>query len=106
VIELGAESIGKTADQIRVDQAPVPVGQLQHRRSHSLAFVRHDADLRHQASGGGTVTITSSVVIVNDTTCSTIVGTRRPGRLELYVDGWSRRSSTAAATSTGAVFGI
>ena len=43
--------------------------------------------LRHQASGGGTVTITSSVAIVNDTRWSTIVGTWRPGRLELYVDG-------------------
>jgi Concanavalin A-like lectin/glucanases superfamily len=43
---------------------------------------------------------------VNDTTWSTIVGTWRPGRLELYVDGWSRASSTAAATSTSAVFGI
>ena len=32
-------------------------------------------NLRHQASGGGTVTITSSVAIVNDTTWSTIVGT-------------------------------
>ena len=42
-------------------------------------------NLRHQASGGGTVTITSSVAIVNDTTWSTIVGTWRPGRLELYV---------------------
>jgi hypothetical protein len=30
------------------------------------------------------------VAIVNDTTWSTIVGTWRPGRLELYVDGWSR----------------
>jgi hypothetical protein len=37
--------------------------------------------------------------IVNDTTWSTIVGTWRPGRLELYVDGWSRASSTAAATT-------
>jgi hypothetical protein len=61
---------------------------------------------RHQASGGGTVTITSSVAIVNDTTWSTIVGTWRPGRLELYVDGFSRASSTAAATSTSALFGI
>jgi Concanavalin A-like lectin/glucanases superfamily len=45
---------------------------------------------------------------VNDTTWSTIVGTWRPGRLELYVDGWSRASSTAAAaaTSTSALFGI
>ena len=41
-------------------------------------------NLRHQASSG-TVTITSSVAIVNDTTWSTIVGTWRPGRLELYV---------------------
>jgi Concanavalin A-like lectin/glucanases superfamily len=53
-----------------------------------------------------TFTITSSVAIVNDTTWSTIVGTWRPGRLELYVDGWSRASSTAAATSTSALFGI
>jgi hypothetical protein len=63
-------------------------------------------NLRHQASGGGTVSITSSVAIVNDTTWSTIVGTWRPGRLELYVDGWSRASSTAAATNTSALFGI
>ena len=49
---------------------------------------------------------TSSVAIVNDTTWSTIVGTWRPGRLELYVDGWSRASSTAAATNTSALFGI
>jgi Concanavalin A-like lectin/glucanases superfamily len=63
-------------------------------------------NLRHQASGGGTVTITSSVAIVNDTTWSTIVGTWRPGRLELYVDGFSRASSTAAGTNTSALFGI
>ena len=63
-------------------------------------------NLRHQASGGGTVTITSSVAIVNDTTWSTIVGTWRPGRLELYVDGFQRASSTAAATNTSALFGI
>ena len=63
-------------------------------------------NLRHQASGGGSVTITSSVAIVNDTTWSTLVGTWGPGRLELYVDGWSRASSTAAATSTSATFGI
>jgi hypothetical protein len=63
-------------------------------------------NLRHQASRGGTVTITSSVAIVNDTAWSTIVGTWRPGRLELYVDGFSRASSTAAATSTSALFGI
>jgi hypothetical protein len=63
-------------------------------------------NLRHQASGGGTVTITSSVAIVNDTTWSTIVGTWRLGRLELYVDGWSRASSTAAATNTSVLLGI
>jgi hypothetical protein len=63
-------------------------------------------NLRHQAGGGGTVTLTSSVAIVNDTTWSTIVGTWRPGRLELYVDGFSRAFSTAAATSTSARFGI
>jgi hypothetical protein len=63
-------------------------------------------NLRHQASGGGSVTVSSSVAIVNDTTWSTLVGTWRPGRLELYVDGWSRASSTAAATNTSALFGI
>jgi hypothetical protein len=63
-------------------------------------------NLRHQASDGGTVTITSSVAIVNDTTWSTIVGTWRPGRLELCVDGFSRASSTATATNTSALFGI
>jgi hypothetical protein len=51
-------------------------------------------------------TITSSAAIANDTTWSTLVGTWRPGRLELYVDGWSRASSTAAATNTSALFGI
>jgi len=60
-------------------------------------------NLRHQASGGGTVTITSSVAIVNATTSSTIVGTWRPGRLELYVDGCSRASSTAAKTDLHAI---
>jgi hypothetical protein len=63
-------------------------------------------NLRHQPSSGGPVTITSSVAIVNDTTWSTIVGTWRPGRLELYVDGFSRASSTATATNTSALFGI
>jgi Concanavalin A-like lectin/glucanases superfamily len=63
-------------------------------------------NLHHQASGGGTVSITSSVAIVNDTTWSTLVGTWRPGRLELYVDGWSRAWSTAAATSSSALFGM
>jgi hypothetical protein len=51
-------------------------------------------NLRHEASGGGTVTITSSVAIVNDTTWSPIVATWRPGRLELFVDGFSHASST------------
>jgi hypothetical protein len=63
-------------------------------------------NLRHQAGGGGTVTITSSVAIVNDTTWSTIVGTWRPGRLELYVNGWPRASGTLAATNTSALFAI
>ena len=63
-------------------------------------------NLRHQASSGATVSITSSVAIVNDTTWSTIVGTWRPGRLELYVDGFSRATSTAATTNTSALFGI
>jgi hypothetical protein len=63
-------------------------------------------NLRHDPSSGGTVTITSSVAIVNDTTWSTIVATWRPGRLELYVDGFSRASSTATATNTSALFGI
>jgi hypothetical protein len=43
---------------------------------------------------------------VNDTTWSTIVGTWRSGRLELYVDGFSRASSPAAATNSSALFGI
>ena len=30
--------------------------------------------------------------IVNDMAWSTLVGTWRPGRLELYVEGWSRAS--------------
>jgi hypothetical protein len=34
------------------------------------------------------------------------VGIWRPGRLELYVDGFSRASSTATATNTSALFGI
>jgi hypothetical protein len=63
-------------------------------------------NLRHQPSSGGTVTITSSVAIVNDTAWSTIVATWRPGRLELYVDGFSRASSAATATNTSALFGI
>jgi hypothetical protein len=44
--------------------------------------------------------------VSTDITWSTIVGTCRPGRLDLYVDGFSRASGTAAATSTSALFGI
>jgi hypothetical protein len=39
---------GRSADQRsigwRIEQAPVPVGQLEHRRSHPMAVVRHDAE--------------------------------------------------------------
>jgi hypothetical protein len=63
-------------------------------------------NMRHNNSGNSTTSITSTVAIVNDTTWSTLVGTWRPGRLELYVDGFSRASSTAAATNTSALFGI
>jgi hypothetical protein len=45
-------------------------------------------------------------VLVTDTTWSALVGTWRPGRLELYVDGISRASSTAASTGTSTLFGI
>ena len=62
-------------------------------------------NLRHQANGR-TVSITSSVAIVNDTTWSTIVGTWRPGCLELYVDGFSRAFSPVAATNTSALFAV
>ena len=81
-------------------------GSFQHRRPHPMAFDRHHAEPASPGQWGGTVTITSSVAIVNDTTWSTLVGTWRPGRLELYVDGFSRASSTAAATNTSALFGI
>ena len=63
-------------------------------------------NLRHQASGGGTITITSSVAIVNDTTWSTIVGTWRPGRLELYVGRLVAWLEYRAATNTSALLGI
>ena len=79
----------------RIDQAPVPVGHFQHRRSHSMAFVRHHAE---PASPGEWWWDHLDHVVRrdrNDTTWSTIVGTWRPGRLELYVDGWSRASSTS-----------
>ena len=62
-------------------------------------------NLRHD-SNTGTVTITSSVAVTNDTAWHTLVATWRPRRLELYLDGWSRASSTAAATSASALFGI
>jgi Concanavalin A-like lectin/glucanases superfamily len=87
-------------------KAPSTKHLFKHLRLHSVPYVSTTPNLRHQASGGGTVTITSSVAIVNDTTWSTIVGTWRPGRLELYVDGWSRASGTATTTNTSALFGI
>ena len=44
---------------------------------------------------------------MNDTTWSTLVVTWRPGRLELYVDGLLRASSTAAAnTATSTAWSI
>ena len=60
---------------------------------------------RHD-SNTGTVTITSSVSITNDTAWRTIVTTWRKNRLELYLDGISRANSTAANTNTSASFGI
>jgi hypothetical protein len=63
-------------------------------------------NVRHDDSGGSSVSIASSVAIVNDTTWSTLVVTWRPGRLELYVDGFSRANSTAAQTNTSNLFGI
>ena len=62
-------------------------------------------NLRHD-SNTGTVTITSSVSITNDTAWHTLVATWRPRRLELYVDGISRANSTAANTNTSDAFGI
>jgi hypothetical protein len=44
--------------------------------------------------------------VSTDTTWSTIVGTWRPGRLKLYVDGFSPANSTAAQTNTSNLFGI
>ena len=61
-------------------------------------------NLRHD-SNTGTVTITSSVS-TNDTAWHTLVATWRPRRLELYLDGISRASSTAANTNTSDAFGI
>ena len=91
----------------RIDQAPVPVGQLP---APAITFYGFRPAPRQTCVTRPVVAapspITSSVAIVNDTTWSTIVGTWRPGRLELYVDGWSRASSTAAATNTSALFGI
>ena len=52
------------------------------------------------------VTITSSVSVTNDTAWHTLVATWRKNRLELYVDGISRASSTAANTATSDAFGI
>jgi len=62
-------------------------------------------NLRHD-SNTGTVTITSSVSITNDTAWHTLVATWRPRRLELYVDGISRANSTAANTNISDAFGI
>ena len=62
-------------------------------------------NLRHD-SNTGTVTITSSVSVTNDTAWHTLVATWRPRRLELYVDGISRAYSTAAETNTSDAFGI
>jgi hypothetical protein len=49
----------------------------------------------------------NTVTQAPDHTCE-LDRTTRPsrGRLELSVDGWSRASSTAAATNTSALFGI
>jgi hypothetical protein len=44
--------------------------------------------------------------VSTDTTWSTIVGTWRPGRLKLCVDGFSPANSTAAQTNTSNLFGI
>jgi Concanavalin A-like lectin/glucanases superfamily len=65
---------------------------------------RHSRLDRLDQEGAELAAITA--VLANDTTWSTIVGTWRRGRLELYVDGFSRASSTAVATSTSALFGI
>ena len=62
-------------------------------------------NLRHD-SNTGTVTITSSVSVTNDTAWHTLVATWRPRRLELYLDGISRANSTAANTNTSDAFGI
>ena len=61
-------------------------------------------NLRHD--GTGTVTITSSVNVVNDTTWFTLVYTWQPNFLGLYLDGILRASSTAAATATSDAFNI
>ena len=62
-------------------------------------------NLRHD-SNTGTVTITSSVSVTNDTAWHTLVATWRPRRLELYLDGISRANRTAANTNTSDAFGI
>ena len=69
--------------------------QLSSTGDHILFLTSGTApNLRHQTSGGGTVTITSSVAIVNDTTARRSSGPGDQGRLELHVDGFSRASST------------
>jgi hypothetical protein len=71
-----------------------------------MAVVRHHAEPASPGEWWRHGPITSSVSIVNDTAWSTLVVTWRPGRLELYVDGFSRANSTAAQTNTSALFGI
>jgi hypothetical protein len=104
--DLGSASIDELLD---VDISGIAAGQQRRWNGAALVPLTESGttpNLRHQASGGGTVTIPSSVAIVNDTAWSTIVATWLPGRLELYVDGFSRASSTATATNTSALFGI
>jgi hypothetical protein len=79
---------------------------FEHRRSHSVSHVRHRAE---PASPDQWWWNRHHHVVRRDREpydWSTIVGTWRPRRLELHVDGFSRASSTAAATSTSALFGI
>ena len=71
-----------------------------------MAFVRHHAK---PASPGQWWRHGHHHVVRRDRERYHLVDARRDlatGRLELYVDGFSRGSSTAAATSTSALFGI
>jgi hypothetical protein len=76
----------------RIDQAPVQVGHFQHRRSHSVPYVRHHAE---PASPGQWWQHRHHHVVRRDRERYHLVDGRR-----------SRASSTAAATSTSALFGI